>query len=84
MLGVLFGICESAANYIFYYWLGILRDLLPASLIEQVKKNDSEWAWLQEILSDFELIVDSCEQPRERPTEYQEQKKIGVAETRYD
>lgn len=68
MLGVQFGICESAANYIFHYWLGILRELLPASLVEQVKKNDSEWAWVQEILSDFELIVDSCEQPRERHT----------------
>ena len=26
-------------------------------------------------MSQFELIVDSCEQSRERPTEYQEQKK---------
>lgn len=75
MLGVQFGISESAANYIFHYWLKILRELLPASLVEQVKKNDSEWAWIEEILSQFELIVDSCEQPRERPTEYQEQKK---------
>ncbi|WP_228061200.1 helix-turn-helix domain-containing protein [[Phormidium] sp. LEGE 05292] len=76
MLGVQFGVSESAANYIFHYWLGIFRELLPASLVEQVKKNDSEWAWIEEILSQFELIVDSCEQPRERPTEYQEQKSI--------
>lgn len=75
MLGVQFGVSESAANYIFHYWLGILRELLPASLVEQVKKNVSEWSWIEEILSDFELIVDSYEQPRERPTEYQEQKK---------
>lgn len=75
MLGVQFGVSESAANYIFHYWLGILRELLPASLVEQVKKNASEWSWIEEILSDFELIVDSYEQPRERPTEYQEQKK---------
>lgn len=26
-------------------------------------------------MTDFELIVDSCEQPRERPGDYQEQKK---------
>ncbi len=39
MLGVQFGISESAANYIFHYWLGILRELLPASLVEQVKKK---------------------------------------------
>lgn len=75
MLGVQFGVSESAAHYIFHYWLGILRELLPASLVEQVKKNASEWSWIEEILSDFELIVDSYEQPRERPTEYQEQKK---------
>ncbi len=30
---------------------------------------------VKEILTDFELIVDSCEQARERPGEYQEQKK---------
>jgi DDE superfamily endonuclease/Helix-turn-helix of DDE superfamily endonuclease len=75
MLGVQFGVSESAAHYIFHYWLGILRELLPASLVEQVKKKKSEWEWVEEILSQFELIVDSCEQPRERPTEYQEQKK---------
>ncbi len=26
-------------------------------------------------MTEYELIVDSCEQPRERPTEYQEQQK---------
>jgi Helix-turn-helix of DDE superfamily endonuclease len=41
MLGVQFGVSESAANYIFHYWLLILRELLPASLVEQVKKNSS-------------------------------------------
>ena len=75
MLGVQFGISESAANYIFHRWLGILRELLPASLVEQVKKKDFEWGWVEEILSNVELIVDSYEQPRERPREYQEQKK---------
>ncbi|MBD0311336.1 MAG: transposase family protein [Microcoleus sp. T3-bin5] len=39
MLGVQFGVSESAANYMFHYWLGILRNLLPASLVEQVKKK---------------------------------------------
>ena len=39
MLGVQFGVSESAANYIFYKWIKILRDLLPASLLEQVKKT---------------------------------------------
>jgi hypothetical protein len=76
MLGVQFGVSESAAHYIFQYWVEILRELLPASLVEQVKKNASEWEWIEEILSQFELIVDSCEQPRERPSEYQEKKSI--------
>jgi len=75
MLGIQFGVSESAANYMFYYWLGILRNLLPASLVEQVKKG-SEWEGIEEILREFELIVDSCEQPRERPKECQEQKKF--------
>ncbi|GET39084.1 helix-turn-helix domain-containing protein [Microseira wollei] len=63
MLGVQFGVSESAANYIFHYWLGILRELLPASLVEQVKKNASEWEWIEEILSQFELIVDLASSP---------------------
>ena len=76
MLGVQLGVSESAANYIFHYWLGILRELLPASLVEQVKKNDSDWSWIEEILREFELVVDSCEQLRERLQKYQEQKKF--------
>jgi DDE superfamily endonuclease len=39
------------------------------------KKNASEWEWVQEILNEFELVVDSYEQPIERPSDYQEQKK---------
>jgi len=44
--------------------VGILRELLPASLLEQVKKNESEWLWVEEIILELELIVDSYEQPR--------------------
>jgi len=75
MLGVQFGIGESTANYIFHRWVKILRDLLPASVLEQVKKNDDERAWVREILKDVELIVDSYEQPIQRPTDNEEQKK---------
>ena len=39
------------------------------------KKNESEYEVVKELLTEFELIVDSCEQPIERPGEYQEQKK---------
>jgi hypothetical protein len=38
-LGVQFGVSESTANNIFHYWLDILTELLPASLLEQVKKK---------------------------------------------
>jgi hypothetical protein len=75
MLGIQFDISESAANYIFHYWIEIFRDLLPPSLLEQVKNSENEEEWVKEMLGELELIVDSCEQPRERPKEYQEQKK---------
>jgi len=38
-LGVQFGVSESTANNIFSHWLDIFTELLPASLLEQVKKN---------------------------------------------
>jgi len=38
MLGVKFGVSESAANYIFHQESKIFRELLPASLLETVKK----------------------------------------------
>nr|WP_275994557.1 transposase family protein [Argonema antarcticum] len=81
MLGVQFGVSESAANYIFHYWLEILRELLPASLVEQVKKNDSEWAWIEEILSQFELIVDLVSS-REKGQQSTKNKKSIIQERR--
>ena len=76
MLGIQFGVSESTANDIFHYWSELLRELLPASLLEQVKKNADEHQWVQEVLAEMELIVDSCEQPIQRPGEYEEQKKF--------
>jgi hypothetical protein len=38
-LGIQFQVCESTAHNIFWYWLPILSELLPASLLEQVKKK---------------------------------------------
>ena len=74
-LGINFGISESSANNIFHYWIDILRELLPASLLEQVKKKENELEWVKEILTELELIVDSTEQSRERPSEYKDQEK---------
>lgn len=76
MLGVQFGVSESTAYNLFHYWSNILRELLPASLLEQVKKNDWDWEWVKELLVEWELVVDSSEQARERPKLYQEQKKF--------
>lgn len=50
-LGIQFGVSESTANNIFHYWLDILTELLPASLLEQVKKQ-SDYEWVKEILTD--------------------------------
>jgi hypothetical protein len=75
LLGIQFGVSESTANDTFNYWFPLLQELLPSSLLEQVKKNASDSEIVKEMLTGFELIVDSCEQPRERPGEYEEQKK---------
>ena len=39
LLGIQFGVSESTANDTFNYWLPILQDILPSSLLEQVKKT---------------------------------------------
>lgn len=39
LLGIQFGVSESTANDTFNYWLPLLKELLPSSLIEQVKKK---------------------------------------------
>ena len=75
LLGIQFDVSESTANDTFNYWFPLMRELLPASILEQIKKN-SELEIVLELLTDFELIVDSSEQPRERPRDYEEQKKF--------
>ena len=75
LLGIQFGVSESTANDTFNYWFPLLQELLPSSLLESVKKNASDHEIVQEILTEYELIVDSSEQPRERPGDYKEQKK---------
>ena len=94
LVGVQFGVSESKAHTTFHYWIVILRELLPASLLEQVERYSSnpqglqeilehleqlveigKEESLQEILSKLELLVDSYEQPRERPLDNPEQKK---------
>lgn len=76
VLGIHFDISKTQANDTFHYWLKIFRELLPASMLEQVNNQDSDYAIVQELLSEFELVVDSYEQPRERPESNDEQKKF--------
>lgn len=75
VLGLHFGVSKTEANDTFHYWLRILRKILPASLLEQVETNDSDAAIALELLKEFQLIVDSSEQPRERPSDHQQQKE---------
>ncbi len=75
VLGLQFGLSKTEANDTFHYWLEILRNILPASLLEQVESQDSDYALVLELLTEFELIVDSMEQPRSRPSDNTEQQK---------
>jgi len=74
VLGLQFGVSKSQANATVHYWLTILRDLLPASVLEQVDPDSSDYALVQEWLTQFQLIVDSLEQARERPGDNDEQR----------
>ncbi|NES66955.1 MAG: transposase family protein [Okeania sp. SIO2D1] len=75
LLAINFGVSESTANNIFHYWVDIFRGFLPASLLEQVKKKESDEFWDKEILKELKLIVDRTEQERERPRHKKKQKK---------
>jgi len=47
---------------------------MPASLMEEVKGNEQKTEELRSDLKEYELIVDSTEQPVARPVDYKEQK----------
>ena len=74
ILGLLFDISKTKANDTFNYWVDILRDILPASQMEEASKS-SQYEQLRRTLCEYELIVDSSEQAIERPGDYQEQKR---------
>lgn len=74
VLGLQFGVSKTEANDTFHYWLEVFRELLPASLLEQVKPG-SDYETVQEFLREFQLIVDSTEQRRERPSANHEQRE---------
>ena len=63
VLGLYFGIYKTEAKEILNYWLEILRNDFPASLLKQLEKHNSDYAMAIELLTEFHLIVDSMEQP---------------------
>ncbi len=74
VLGLQFGVSKTEANDTVHHWLKMLRMLLPASLLEAVAPDFSDYESVQEELTQFQLIVDSFEQARERPEDNQEQR----------
>lgn len=74
LLGLLFQVSESTAHNLFNYWQKIFAEDLPPSLLEQVKKLEAPEEIKQELVN-YELIVDSWEQPIERPGDPLTQKK---------
>nr|WP_306297029.1 transposase family protein [Nostoc sp. C052] len=75
VLGMMFGVSKTEANDTFHYWIPILRDILPSSLLEQVSNNESDLLFVQEVLTNFRLLVDSLEQPIYRDSDQKEQQK---------
>jgi len=54
ILGLLFDISKTKADT--NYWLDILRDILPASQMEEVREN-REHEKLRNLLTEYQLIV---------------------------
>ncbi len=75
VLGMLFGISKTEANDTFHDWIPIIRDILPSSLLEQVSNQESDLLFVQEVLTNFKLLVDTLEQPIYRPSDQKEQQK---------
>ena len=75
VLGIQFDLSKTEANDTFHKWLQILRKLLPASLLEELENQPKNREMLCELLEEIDLLVDSTEQARERPKNYQNQKK---------
>ena len=64
VLGIQFDISQTEANDTFHKWLQILRKLLPASLLEELKNQPQNQQMLCELLAEIELLVDSTKQGR--------------------
>ncbi|MGG6270079.1 helix-turn-helix domain-containing protein [Leptolyngbya sp. AN03gr2] len=67
ILGLTFEVSASQAHAVTHYWVQFLRQALPASLVEESEDCEAAWSVVTELLVDWELIVDSTEQVRQRP-----------------
>ena len=76
ILGMLFGVSKSKAQVTFHYWRKIFPLILPPSLLEQVSNQEGDLMIVKEMLTSFKLLVDSVEQPINRPSDNEEQKKV--------
>lgn len=47
ILGLLFDVSKTSANDAFNYWINILRDILPASQMEEVEGNPQKYEELR-------------------------------------
>ena len=72
-LGISFGVSESTANTTFHYWINILGQFLSASMLQEVELKEGDLEYIKEVLTQYELIVDTSEQPRQRPKDKDEQ-----------
>lgn len=76
ILGMLFGVSKSEAQVTFHYWRKIFTLILPPSLLQQVSNQEGDLMIVKEMLTSFKLLVDSVEQPIDRPSDNEEQKKV--------
>lgn len=76
ILGMLFGVSKSEAQVTFHYWRKIFTLILPPSLLEQVSNQEGDLMIVKEMLTSFKLLVDSVEQPIDRQSDNEEQKKV--------
>lgn len=82
ILGLLFDISKTSANDAFNYWVDILREILPASQMEEVAGDTQKYEELRKIITEYQLIVDSAEQPTARPVDYESQKNTTLVRKR--
>ncbi|MCU0552675.1 MAG: transposase [Leptolyngbya sp. Prado105] len=75
ILGLTFEVSASQAHAVTHYWVQFLRQALPSSLCEEFENCEVAWSVVTAMLVEWELIVDSTEQVRQRPGDSELQKQ---------